>query len=397
MSWEKGLSQLAVELKQDEAQLMRPERRARLVTRAVQLGLQHPAEKSADRAVSRRPMWAALAAVLAALAIMLAFQFVPSSRSGAQPTLLAGELRAGDESLQMGNSIPPSVRLTARRPSELQLGSHAAVRADLQTELTWHAQDRTLTLHAGRVHCSVDPSLRLSFRVESPHFSVLVLGTEFAVDLDSVRVASGRVRVTPVAGASFELAAGQSWSRHELAQRAAEATGTFAHRDVAAPAGSGSGPAAASQPVAGSSANPAPARASAQKPAPTVESTAAMLGRARADLASGQVARAVDVLNRVLREGSPNERLEAELLLADAARLKGQRELAMQRYLGVSERAPGSRSAESALFTAAVVALEAGDSARARSLFRAYLQRYPRGEFSQRARARLGAEHEAER
>jgi len=98
-----------------------------------------------------------------------------------------------------------------------------------------------------------------------------------------------------------------------------------------------------------------------------------------------------------LREGSPNERLEAELLLADAARLKGQRELAMQRYLGVSERAPGSRSAESALFTAAVVALEAGDSARARSLFRAYLQRYPRGEFSQRARARLGAEHEAER
>lgn len=122
------------------------------------------------------------------------------------------------------------------------------------------------------------------------------------------------------------------------------------------------------------------------------ESIAAVLARARTQLAAKQHAEAERTANSVLARADATlaDEAEARTILADVAQARGQLELAKTRYLEVAAKFESLSAGESALYAAARVEARRGGDARA--LLERYLARYPRGRFVNDARRLLGAE-----
>jgi TolA-binding protein len=162
----------------------------------------------------------------------------------------------------------------------------------------------------------------------------------FDVDPAGVSVAAGHVRVEPAAGAPVDLLAGADWSA-----------------DVAR--------------------------------GPTVSATQS-LADARHALARGQVARARELATSAkARATSSTERAEADTLLAECDRAQGDSAAATDKYEAAAKQYEGSAAGETALFAAGKSADESGNRARARSLFQAYLSKYPSGRYAAEATRRM--------
>lgn len=224
-------------------------------------------------------------------------------------------------------------------------------------------------LERGRVHIAVTPTRSAPFRVATPAFTVEVVGTAFTLDVASVTVHEGRVRVLEAVTQRLlaELDAGQSYSTPK----------------PSAIQGKPEGPPALEQTIE----PPANVAETARvKPQPV----AALLAEARARLARREPARARKLIGAALEQRpTASEAAEAETLLAECALVEGRTSAAISSYERVAQQETDPVAAENALFAAGRVAAEARDAARARPLLEKYLQRYPRGRFRREAEARL--------
>ncbi|GEM_PF-3448531 len=84
-----------------------------------------------------------------------------------------------------------------------------------------------------------------------------------------------------------------------------------------------------------------------------------------------------------------DEKAERILAMADAARLCGRLELALQTYKTLRRRYPTDPEAERALFGMGRIGLAQGHHAYAARQFATYIARHPRGRFAEQARGRL--------
>jgi len=121
-------------------------------------------------------------------------------------------------------------------------------------------------------------------------------------------------------------------------------------------------------------------------------SAAALLDRARASLAAGEVAQARKLVARAL-DAAPTarERAQAELFLADAFLVEADADRAVAEYRKVADGWPQLPEGDSAAFAAAQVLLERGRDAEAGRALEAYLSHHPDGRFAREARERLDA------
>jgi ferric-dicitrate binding protein FerR (iron transport regulator) len=366
---------------------LRPSARERAIARAL-------AAPRRTLAARRRVAWAALpvaAALTTAVAVLVAIAVVWMGRPSEPPPIaggapardasddgganattarvISGGARIGDRAVEPGATWPEGSVLRADSATSVAVG-HAVVDLAPGGVAAWDAASATLTLEHGSAHVEVDPRPRLPFRVATATHHVDVLGTVFDVDGDGVRVAEGRVRVVDHAtrGVVAELGPGESWSRApKTMDRATE------------PA-----PSASSSAASGSA-------ASVRTAAPS-ERPSDLLARARAQLAADRPADAEVLVQRALALPLvASERAEAQTLLAECARARGDEAEAARRYGEVASSFGDLPAGETALFAAARSEERAGRRTAAVALFRKYLTAYPDGRFRREASAHLRA------
>lgn len=341
---------------------MRPARIEAVLQRAIDRGL-----RPESRVVARRrpsPLLLAAAAVMV-IAVVVVAAIRPAPQLEAKATtaiefdalvsqrVVEGSLRVGEFSIGSRGPVPVDRQTAAPMGAKLALDA-ARVEFPAGSSFVWKRRDATLELVEGSVLVDVEPGAGRGFRVSTSAFHVDVMGTRFVVTARSVRVERGTVRVSPIGEASVILGAGQSWSLPE-------------GRD-----------ALAKEPTAG------------QEPAR--QSAAALLAQARRLLARGEVAAARRNIASALRANpSAQEVAEASTLRAECALVSGDSEGAAKGYEEVAERHAGSAAGENALFAAGRLAATQGKRVQAAEIFRRYLARYPKGRFTQEARARLAA------
>jgi len=223
----------------------------------------------------------------------------------------------------------------ARGPRVLAFGS-ARVEPSADAEVEWSAGDDTLTLARGEVRVSV-PDGGSSIRVATDRFVVVALASRFVATPRRVAVEFGWARIEDPSGREIaRLRAGEEWSLEA-------------------------------------------------EPPRTCESCGPLLREAASKLARGRVEEARDVARGVLALGpSAAQAAEANLLLADASRLAGDRPDAIRRYLHVARTFRGA-AAENALYAAAQLETPAA----AGLLLAEYLRKHPDGRFAAAARERL--------
>jgi hypothetical protein len=124
--------------------------------------------------------------------------------------------------------------------------------------------------------------------------------------------------------------------------------------------------------------------------APAKIAAAALLDRARAKLAAGEVAQARKLVARAL-DASPTarERAQAELFLADAFLVEADADGAVAAYRRVADGWPSLPEGDSAAFAVAQVLLERGRDPEAVAALCGYLSHHPDGRFAREARERL--------
>jgi ferric-dicitrate binding protein FerR (iron transport regulator) len=266
--------------------------------------------------------------------------------------------------LRPRDSLPPNVATTIEQPQTLRL-AHAQVMAAPKSQLEWQPQQATVVLTAGAVDVAVDPAPHHPFRVRTPRFTVDVVGTEFHVDLDGVRVSHGRVRVND----TTLVAAGESWS---------------------VPAAAAVVPPPAAEPEPAVEPEPAAEPEPVAPRKPHGPSAARLLVLARAHLAAHDLAKADrDIAQALAAHPSRAEQAEAASLRAERAQVAGDFDRAARLYIETAARFSDLRAGENALFAAARVELKAKRNARAAELLREYLRRYPSGGFRAEAKTRL--------
>jgi tetratricopeptide (TPR) repeat protein len=353
------------------------------------------AERLSPRDSGLRRLWLALAAGSLTLAAATA-AFLLVVRNGEQPAVTANEARPHDAptvvgarvdrvlsgvieidgvSSDAGTELAAHGGLHARTAATVSLG-HAEVRLAAGTALRWDRGQRKLQLKNGRVLAEVNPSARESFTVETPRFTVLVLGTRFEVTLDAVRVERGRVRVISSSGKELaaSLGAGEELVVPASSEREAEAAQAVEPND----------PRLTERRRALS-----PPAARAKAPART-DDGAALIAEARAHLAERRVTDARRALEAALAVShEPNQRAEALSLRAECALVSGDLGTAIEAYLRVARTYAHHPAGQNALFAAARLEAERGRSAAAITLLERYLSRYPNGRFEKEARMRL--------
>lgn len=254
--------------------------------------------------------------------------------------------------------------------------AHAQVDFAGGTRARFDAESRLLELAAGRVEVDVETTRGESFSVQTDHFRVEVLGTQFAVTPDSVSVTRGRVQVFGRDGSVLarELAAGGHY------------------RYSAATAAEAKARAAASSRVNERSASKASeTKPSETKPSDLKKSASAWLGEARAALGRGDAKSTRDLVGEAEKSASPTraERAEAKTLRAEAALLERDQVGALRLYREVAQQYAELSAGDNAGFAAAQLAKRA-DPAHERELLESYLTRFPSGRFRDEAKQRLG-------
>jgi len=323
----------------------------------------------AEVGVARRATFFAAAGVACALLVLLGSRLwlrspEPVAQSTSAPSAAAaanidrdrfesGEARALGRRLALGESIPESSALWLDEGAALVLG-HAHVVAASRAEVLWEPLRSSVDLREGGLSVSVDPAPGRRFRVNASTFIVEVVGTEFQVDGNGVRVSHGVVQVLDRKSETLlaELHAGESWSV-----------------PVVAPL--------PSAPIAGEL---------------STKAASEWLIEARRFLAAGAVSKAERaVASALAAKPSRVEAAEAKTLAAECALVGGQSDRAADLYLEVNKRYADLPAGETALFAAARAQANASHHRIAAELFRSYLDRYPRGRFLQEATTRLQA------
>lgn len=263
--------------------------------------------------------------------------------------------------LQPRDSLPPNVATTFSNPATLRL-AHAQVTAAQASQLEWRPQESTVLLHAGSVDVAVDPAPHRPFRVRTPRFTVDVVGTEFHVDLDGVRVTRGRVRVNDTTFVS----AGESWS---------------------VPVAAVTPPEPQPEPALEPAPEPAPAEPVRKTHGP---SAAHLLVLAREHIAAHDLAKADrEIAQALAAHPSRAEQAEAATVRAERAQVAGDLDGAARRYIEAAAHYSDLPAGENALFAAARLEVKAKRNPRAIELLREYLRRYPSGRFRAEAQTRL--------
>ncbi|NUO48735.1 MAG: hypothetical protein HOV80_07755 [Polyangiaceae bacterium] len=218
----------------------------------------------------------------------------------------------------------------------------------------------TVRILRGAMRFEVEPGRTIPFSVESDAVRVEVLGTVFEVEGDEVRVERGKVRASTLTGAdSAVLVAGEEWTASEVE-----------HASLGA--------------------EPEPSASASASPAGTAIDPRASLASARRHLASGEVAKAKALVQRVLTMRlSPALDAEARTLLAECSLVAGDSKEAARRYAEVAQKHGNSAAGENALFAAARAAQSSGQRDEAKRLLSNYLSKYPNGQFVKEARSRL--------
>lgn len=275
----------------------------------------------------------------------------------------------------------PSAQI-ALAPGTWTAVDHARVRL-AAGGVAWRGGAGEIVLEAGRVEVEVDPTPHRPFRVVTTSFTVEVLGTVFAVDLDSVEVRHGAVRITSSKGSVLveRLAAGERWSPTTAARAPAPAP-TPADRATTDAAEPGEPEIAMDALDVGTPPPPSvrPAGRSARE----------RIAEARSLLAAGDPARARAVIQRALASNPPRAiRADAELLVAESYLRGGEVDTAITHFRGVADRYRDLATGEAALFAAARYEARAGHRDAARRLFETYIARYPKGSLVTQARVQL--------
>ena len=190
-----------------------------------------------------------------------------------------------------------------------------------------------------------------------------MLGTEFDVELDSVRVHRGVVQIRAKSGevVAERLSAGESWTQTPPAD--------------AEPAGDelGDGEIEILDDDA-------------------LEPASMWLKRASKQIRSQRFARARRSIRRALdAEPTRREQAEGKMLLADLALVSGNVALAISRYRRVASNYRRYSQGEAALFAAARLEAKRGRSEASRDLLLRYQNRYPKGRFAKEVSRKLQA------
>jgi hypothetical protein len=365
------LQAVAVGVDRCEKTTLSVQSRERALQRAFKIAAQEV--KSHTPGAPRISRWAlaALSLPLVAALLVLAFRFRHVKRADPRVADVVSEIDrvergtvmiAGRAST-MGEAVAPSQVVHTDSGARVIL-SQARVDLGPTTDVVWDPGASQLDLRSGVVHVSLDPTLGRHFRVRTDRFAVEVLGTEFEVDLQGVRVDRGTVRVVPSAGEAIieALHAGDSWSV---------------------------GPTPSASTAAPSTTAPNIAR-NDHGPRPSLLSAHDGLARARSALAQGHVAEARAAASGVLHlDVRPEEKAEARSLLAECEVFSGNIEEGIRLYLAVAEDFAARPAGENALYAAARLSLNQGKRERARQLLERYLDRYPKGHFCDEARRHL--------
>lgn len=255
---------------------------------------------------------------------------------------------------------------------EVRQLAHARVELAAGTRIRFDQERSTIALECGQVNVDVDVSEGRPFRVSTSQFRVEVLGTQFTVTPDTVRVARGHVQVFGLDGSVLarDLSAGASFS-------------------YGTPATPGEG--VAEPGLAGS-----PSEISESPSSPAAPSAHALLARAREALSRNNTRGARELVERAERSDPRRSDLaEASTLRAEVALLERDMQGALRSYLLVASRYADLAAGENAAFAAAQLAARA-EPGRERELLNRYLERYPRGRFVAETRKRLGKLSRAE-
>lgn len=346
-----------------------------------------PRPRSRRRAAIGLALAAGAALLLLALRPWLASSPAPDTARLAPATatdrIETGRLHAGEDALAPGDAVPHGRPMVAMAGTRMRL-AHARVTTD-DAELVWHAEHDRLFLTRGGVRVSVDATKGRAFAVDTPRFSVEVVGTAFEVHGRGVRVWSGVVRVVAPDGAVLAraLGAGESWSLP--AGSAAPSTGPAP--TAPAPENQTTEQAAEQAARQGQATKQAAGQAAGREPTPAAAAAARSadewLASARAHLAGRRLSKARQAVAAAL-DTRPARRDEAEArtLLAECAQAEGDHAEAARLYRMVAERYADLPAGENALFAAARAEARAGRAAEAHALHRTYLERYPAGRFA---------------
>ncbi len=321
----------------------------------------------ADLGIARRAVWVGAVGLAASFVVwfgsrLLAHEPVQAVQMASAPSATAfaevehdrvesGGARALGRPLAAGEAMPEGAALSLDEGAALTLG-HAHVVAASQSEVQWESARALVDLRNGGLSVSVDPAPGRRFRVNTRSFIVEVVGTDFHVDGNGVRVDHGVVQVLDRKSERLlaELHGGESWS----------------------------------VPV-----TPLPVPSAGE---PLSKAAGEWLVEARRLLAAGAVSKAEHaVASALAARPSRVEAAEAKTLAAECALVAGRIDQAADLYLEVSKRYADLPAGETALFAAARAQVNASHRRVATELFRSYLDRYPRGRFLQEATTRLQA------
>jgi ferric-dicitrate binding protein FerR (iron transport regulator) len=348
----------------------------------------------------------ACGALLAIAIVGLGIVQHPDLGTGADYHVISGELEHTSLAADGGGSaVETSI---ATRTGGVAALAHATVEFRPETRARWNGHDRVLRLERGSVVSDVDLAQHQTFRVDTEHFRVLVLGTHFEVSRSNVRVTRGRVRVEAPNGAELAvLGPGESYAcdrapcqrveKRELAAAArsgetttaGEATAAGSVETGAGRVGSGESEGRERDRARGRELEE---RASPRDHTPQSPAIAQRLEQARIALGRRDLVHAREIVTSVLAENlKPREAAEALSLRAECALMAGDLAGAAAGYRIVAQRFSNLPAGENALFASARIDADRHSGTRAQAGLMKYLARYPRGRFVKEASARLGA------
>jgi transmembrane sensor len=319
----------------------------------------------ASRRRPARPAWLGRALIAATVALVLVLAVRASTHPPA-PQEVSLTSASGER------------RVTLADGSSIALADHARAR------LTTEATATRCVVELGLATFDVAPQGTRTFAVIAGQFEIRVIGTRFSVSRDAnglveVRVAHGVVRVhVPERIAPLELRAGD-YLRGDGHSVSVEHPAPIP-APMPPPVSDGAAPPAASP--APEAAAPPPASAAARTPAARDDWRRLY---AEGDYA-GALAAARQLGTDELLASLPAPQL-AEL--ADAARLAGENELALQAFDSIARRFPASRQARDATFLSGRILAKRGQTEQARARFEGYLARNSRGAYAIEALGRL--------